>query len=917
MSPTLSSVSSMLLCMATLLTLSSGAALALLALLQIDRREIQFLKQRIEAKTGQDFAMLDAIPVPIRVTDRSGRCIRLNSASLQDETATTAMTSEDGRSANYFESADSGRGRRDIEYQADDGSARVGTCWHGPILDAQGNPDGAIDVLFDITDLREAEQSARMSEQRFREITQHIPLVVFTIMREPDGVRRLDFISGDLASLFRMEVPELLEQGNVLRDKAFHDRVHPEDLTLFVNLLDFDPPQMQTRLASFRTFGERGLRWIQALVAPHAAMDGSVHLVGYFMDTTEINSHNEALRIARDVAEKASKAKASFLAVMSHEIRTPMNGIMGMLELLTHTSITDEQRDLLRAIDDSAGVLLQVLNDVLDFSKLEAGDMRLDIAPFDPRVLIDNIVSVMSAEAHRKNIEMRVYVDAMVAGTILGDSVRIRQILLNFLSNAGKFTDHGAIEVCLRVIGDDGTRQRLRLSVKDTGIGIAHDKQVGVFESFNQGESWTSRRHGGTGLGLSICKHLSRLMDGMVGLQSDEGEGTEVYLDVILPIASREATSPPGLRQRHAIVRTHSAFTASALSDYLSAMGITVEQIPPPVPLRPGLAATFVFADQGEAGPSAQVNAPVIVVNPHERVPLRSANEDGRIVLSSNPLHWQSIVRACLLAMDTPATGLGLPPVLVSQPTLATGLSDARPSGRILVAEDHPVSQDLVSRQLRLLGWAHDIVDDGQEAMLALRRQSYTLLLTDCNMPNMDGYALSRLWRQHENEHGLTTRLPIIAMTAHAMPGEDLRCREAGMDDYVSKPLLLDALSVCITRWMPPGTPAPDEGNTIGMDRMNQGTGTSDEVNLLAMFRETTASDLIALEEATTLGDIPSATKRLHRILGVMSLFTSDSLIFTGRRMLETAHYQGDEVDVSTWRAYVVDLKALLARLDT
>jgi len=766
----------------------------------------------------------------------------------------------------------------------------------------------------------EAERRALATERQLRDITGRIPVAVFVVRRDADRRYRLAFLAGDLHALFGLDASNLQEAGDVARDWPLRERIHPEDQDALRRQLRQATRHRRTATLDFRAYGAEQLRWIHMVLAPHREADGRMAWAGYCIDTTYIQTHNQALRAARDAAERASKAKADFLATMSHEIRTPMNGVIGMLELLGHTRLDADQQELLRAVEDSAGVLLQILNDVLDFSKLEAGNLRLDPAPFDPRVLVDNVVGLASGTLRRKGLRVSVAMDAALAGRLLGDGVRIRQILLNLLNNAGKFTERGSVAVALRVLGDDGQGQRLRLSVADTGIGIAADKQASLFTPFAQAETWTARRYGGTGLGLAICRHLVQLMDGEITLSSEPGAGTTVTVELKLPIVQRPLENPHRFDGQHAVLRLSAPDTAAALEAHLQALGFSVESLPPPQPLRHGIAANLLFVDAADHDSPAQVPARVVAVVAVDDAPAMPYEQDERILLGADPLKWQAVVRACVLAQAPPAgTGGGraaaadaaiAPATAVSAPATTTATATAHPArpGRILVAEDHPVNQALARRQLALLGWPCDVAGDGRAAYEALCRHDYALLMTDCQMPVMDGYALAAAWRRHEAEHALPGRLPIIAMTAHALGNEIARCREAGMDDYLSKPVQLQALEEKILAWLPQAAaPTAVRADTVAPPLRG---------DMLRLLLETSRADLEALGQATAGANARVAAQWLHRLLGALQVFVDDPAIDEGRHLLDLL--EGDQAHEAMQHlpAGIDRLRGLLDRME-
>lgn len=929
-----SAVSATVAILAGLLCATALSALAVLRMVFLQRQKLAEADQarRLQAAAAQ--ALLDALPFPVMLRDASGAYSALNAACLSrlgiDPAQAVGHTSLELRAHRLLPLADGtpvapwlqqiGQDvqrsdkvqRGEVGYLSGDGRQRAGLLLEAPLHSANGQADGSVGMLLDITEYRQIELSARATEQSLREITQRIPVVVFAVRRGNDRLQRLAFIAGNLQALFGLAPADLLEDGDVLRDWPFHDRIHAEDAPALRRLLQRAARHMRTSTLDFRAYGADGLRWIHLVMGMRRLPEHGIEWIGYFIDTTSINAHNEALRAARDAAERASKAKADFLATMSHEIRTPMNGVVGMLELLAHTSLNPEQTELVHAVEDSAGVLMQVLNDVLDFSKLEAGNLRLDHAPFDMRTLIDNVVGMMSGAMHKKGLQIEIDADATLAGRLYGDSVRIRQILLNLLNNAGKFTERGSVAVGVRVLGDDGHAQRLRISVTDTGIGIAADKQANLFTPFSQAESWTTRRYGGTGLGLAICRHLVQLMDGSIALSSRLGEGTKVTLELRLPVAQREIDRPAGLAGRHAVVRLESPSVAAALTAHLTALGLTVEHVSPTQPMRRGIAANLLFVDAGDRESAGLIAAQAVLV---DTVPGGSgdppAADEESIRLNANPLKWQAVSRVCAQALEPLA-----PPAPAIAPRTDADRAPAstrpRENGRILIAEDHPVSQNLVRRQLALLGWSCEVVGDGRAAYEALCSGTYRMLMTDCQMPLMNGYELAAAWRRHESETG-SARLPVIAMTANALDGEIQRCREAGMDDYLSKPVQLRQLEAKIRSWIapraqPPAAPAPDDVFAEpGMQAMRQ--------EMLRMLMRTSDDDLRMLERAAQDGDNRQATLSLHRMLGALQLFGAGPTVTQGRILLEELAGADAGHALERMPAYLEMLKETLAEL--
>ena len=919
-------LSATLTALACLLAAMCLLTLALLWLLHRAHERLREGERHARAERRAHEAVLDALPFPVLVKDPQGACTHSNRAARQHLEMSAGNASgqqlaerstDDTPAAPWLTMLDArirehGEYRAEIAYTDIHGQRHDGLWWERAIEPAAGT----VGALLDVSAYRQAEREARQTEHSLRAVACRLPVAVFTLQRDSDGRCRMLFLTGDTGALCGMSPEDFGETDDILRDWPFREHVHPDDLPAFRNALVGARRKMQAFELDFRVFGSHSLRCIHMTVAPRHLDDGAIHWLGYCIDTTHLNAHNETLRIARDAAERAAKAKADFLARMSHEIRTPMNGVIGLVELLGHTQLDHEQRQMLGAVEDSAAVLLQILNDVLDFSRLESGELQLEEAPFDPRELCDHVLGSMAHTAQRKNLRLQVAVDAAVAGSLRGDGVRLRQVLLNLLSNACKFTDQGSVLLRIGVLGDDGDSQRLRISVSDTGIGIVAEKLEKLFTPFVQAEPWITRQYGGTGLGLAICRQLVRLMGGNIALSSEPGTGTTVKVELRLPIVARHAESPATLRGRHALIRLDDAAVVNGLAEYLDTLGLSVERLAPDLPWREGIAAQLVFIDSGASLPTL----PAAIVECDPMPGATGLRQEGeRLLLATSPLRWQSLLRACVLALEPRRTPrwqatlalaeTDLPP---PEPRCASATASS-PARRILVAEDHPVSRQLVRRQLDLLGGEADVVADGAAALAALRRGGYGLLLTDCHMPGMDGYTLTEHWRQHEARHGLP-RLPILAMTANAW-GEDLaHCRRVGMDDHLTKPVQLHALQQKIAHWLAQAGDPRQLGATTETEPQQPELDTF-RPEMLRVMVQTSLDDLDALDRAIGNVDAQSAIEHLHRVLGALTLFTDDALIGEGRRQLAALHGDTPDAAMGMLPGLIQRLRALLSTL--
>ncbi|MDY0109693.1 MAG: two-component regulator propeller domain-containing protein [Candidatus Krumholzibacteria bacterium] len=571
-------------------------------------------------------------------------------------------------------------------------------------------------------------------------------------------------------------------------------------------------------------------------------------------EITERRRMEEALRVAKDQAEDATRTKSEFLANMSHEIRTPMNGVLGMTSVLLEGELSPEHREHLEVVYASARNLLTIINDILDFSKIEAGKLELESIDFDLRSLAEEVAEMLAPRAFDKGLVFTLRVAHDIPAGLRGDPLRIRQILVNLVNNAVKFTEHGRVDVRVTMTAQAADHVSLLFEIQDTGVGIPADRMDRLFESFSQVDTSTTRQYGGTGLGLAICKQLVDLMHGEITVASEVGRGTTfVYrLDLarsqspvfVESIGGRLLVILPDDAGRQAVVETllhlHCDPVAPdlggdpaqaailALGQHPGCLAVMVgnwnddpatRQVPRKLQAALGAAAPpcLALCRLGEtvdgrelqaAGFAGWVSLPLRTRKLREVLHDLAARRDAGVFLPGLPAPGQE---PALAPPTFPTTVPAAPDRTAGEPPLAPAAeadTASIPGLPVLLAEDNPVNQKVASILLRKLGYQVEVVDNGAEAVAALARRRYSLVFMDVQMPVMDGYEAVRRIRAG-NDGVLEPRVPIIALTAHAMKGDRQRCLDAGMDDYLAKPIDQKALAAILEGHLPSPAPAP------------------------------------------------------------------------------------------------------------
>ncbi len=610
-----------------------------------------------------------------------------------------------------------------------------------------------------------------------------------------------------------------------------------------------EPYEIEYRL---KRASDGAYRWHLDRAVP--VRDHAGRVVKWFGACTDIDDQKraaEAFHKAKEAAEAANRAKSEFLANMSHEIRTPMNGILGMTELALETNLTREQREYLTMVKASADSLLAVINDILDFSRIEARKLHLEAVDFPLRDCLGDMLKALAMRAEEKGLELACHVAADVPDALIGDPTRLRQVVVNLVGNALKFTERGEVVVDVQAMNDECGMMNedkdppvtssgihhssfiiLHFSVKDTGIGIPADKRRLIFEAFSQADASTTRKYGGTGLGLAICSQLVPMMGGRIWVESEVGQGSTFHFTARFGRAKGLATrlpaaQPAQLHGLRALVVDDNATNRRILEEVLRNWGLRGVAVDGGAA---ALAAVGQAADDGEPFPLVLLDAHMPEMDGFdlaERIRRVSAMAGTAIVMLTSAGHPEDVARCRALGIDAylmkpvkqselleaVLTALGQSlrfaqaPAARRFPPAAAGKKGRPAPLRILLAEDHPVNQKLAVRLLEKQGHSVVVAGDGKEALAALARRPFDLVLMDVQMPAMDGFETAGCIRRLEQ--GTGRHIPILAMTAHAMKGDRERCLEAGMDGYVAKPIQPHELYEAIDALVAPPAAAP------------------------------------------------------------------------------------------------------------
>jgi two-component system, sensor histidine kinase and response regulator len=895
-------------------------------------------------------ALIDNIPDAIYFKDHDSRFVRINAALARRFGLARPADAVGKTDADYFSPESAARTRRDEEEVMRAGQPLVGreeqeqwpdgrVTWASttkmPLRDRTGAVVGTFGISRDITRKKVVEAELRQAKERAEEANRVLDSILKNLA---DGV-----IVADQDGKF-IHFNEVAER--ILGVGAVDAGVEEWSDRYGVFRADGVTPYPPAELPLARSMRGEEVRDAELLIRNTRKPDGVwISINGrplsddrgncrggviVFRDVTDRKRAEGELQRAKAAAESANRAKSEFLANMSHEIRTPMNAIIGMAELLADTELGADQRDYLDMVRRSADALLGLINDILDFSKIEAGKLDLEEVEFPLRDALADTLTTLSLRAYQKGLELAYHVAPDVPDDLAGDPNRLRQVVMNLVGNAIKFTEQGEVVVEVdRVAGSTAEDIELHFAVRDTGIGIPAEKQAAVFEAFTQADSSTTRKYGGTGLGLAISTRLVRLMGGRIWLESEVGRGSTFhFIAHVRPGRksgpSRLAEDEARLAGRHALVVDDNETNRRIFHETLTHWGIRAE-------VADGAAAALALLDRGGAGaftfvlldahmpgtdgfelagmirerPDAAGLKILMLTSGGQPGDAARCQELGFAAYLTKPVKQADLWRALVRTLDaTPAAAPAR-----AEPRAAT----ARPL-RILLAEDNPMNQRLAVRLLEKQGHTVVVANNGREALDALFGDRavgpFDVVLMDVQMPEMDGLEAAGEVRKHERASG--RHVPIVAMTAHAMKGDEARCLTAGMDAYVSKPVKPEALFAVLARLVPAAEPAPavEPGALRRLTNWDEALahvrGDEDLLReLAAIFVDEWPRWLAGLRDGLAQGDAALVQRTAHTVKGSLGTFAAT-----------TAHAAAWELETRAAAGKLDDGPAAMGRLE-
>jgi len=793
----------------------------------------------------------------------------------------------------------------------------------------------------------QAEQLLHDSEQRYRFLADVMPQIIWT--SSPDG--HMEYFNSRWREFTGCSLDEAQEE-------SWRTAVHSDDLQDLLSQWDHARNAGDTFQAECRLLrqSDNAYRWFLCRAVPRCNQDDEVvQWIGTLTDIHDRRVIEDDLQCAKSAADRASEAKSEFLAHVSHEIRTPLNGVIGMLDLLLGTGLNEQQTRYAQLSKSSAAALTALINDILDFSKIEAGKLELESTDFNLQLTVEGAMVMLAQKAAQKNLELACYIAPAVPALVRGDPDRLRQILVNLVNNAIKFTTDGTISILVTAENTEDDAATVRFAVVDTGIGIPSDRMDRLFKSFSQVDASTTRVHGGTGLGLAISKQLVELMGGEIGAQSAFGSGSTFWFTAKLMVQPSEGNEfapvidPRGLRvlavddnvaNLEVLQQQLEAwgFQAAAAPDGRRALSVLCGAASAGTPFRvaivdqdmPGMDG-FELARQIKSNSNVRETVLMILatirsdLDPQQ---LREMGFDGQMI---KPVRQSQLFDAIMNALSSAkqlTERVSRTSSALRQERQTKTRSSPR-SAKILLAEDNEINLMVATEILARAGYHCDAVSDGQSAVEAARSGQYDLILMDCQMPLMDGFEASRQIREVEakaqSSGSPVKRIPIVALTANAIKGDRERCLDAGMDEYLTKPLdpqkLIQVINTLVSRFSPsvfdssaihdqssdrdPKETAMKNSNTIrerppiNIDFLHKQWGSDGGFvqTLLARFNTRAPMDLSGIEAAASNGDWQEVARIAHRLKG-SSGYVAAIAIGVICEKLEAAAAAGEEESI-------------------
>ena len=889
--------------------------------------------------------LLDNLPDSIYFKDASSRFIRVNRAllkrfGLSDPAAAVGKTDfdffleEHARQAYADEQEMIRTGRPVVGLEEKetwpDGRVTWASTTKMPLHDKQGRIVGTFGMSRDITDRKTAEVELRRLSHFLDSIVDNLPIMLFVKDAVALRFERLNRAGEELLGFSRDEVLGKNDYDFFPQAEADFFIAKDRDVLEGKQLVDIPEEEIVTT---------HGKRILHTRKIPLLDENGQpTHLVGISEDITQAKQAEVALQKAKQAAEAANRSKSEFLANVSHEIRTPMNGIIGMTELALDTELKPEQREFLNMVKASADALLDVINDILDFSKIEAGKLDLESVAFPLRDSLGDTMKTLALRAHRKGLELACQVHPEVPDNLIGDPGRLRQVVVNLVGNAIKFTEAGEVVVTVQIadcrsessdLQTDNVLSsnlqsancNLQFSVSDTGIGIRRDRQQAIFAPFVQADGSTTRKYGGTGLGLAISARLVELMGGRIWVESDPGRGSTFHFTTHFGLATGPlATAPPprpaNLENLPVLVVDDNATNRRILEEILSnwhmkptvveSGALALEELQRGVETGRPYSLVLLDALMPEMDGYTLAHkiqeqpcfaGTIIMMLSSADSSSRQARDLGVTAALMKPIKQSELFDAIMTSLGMSLRG--------EDPFTARIGSLAPPctrSLRILLAEDNAVNQKLAIRLLEKRGHAVTVTNNGKQALAALDKDCFDLLLMDVQMPEMDGFEATAAIRRREQATG--NHLPIVAMTAHAMKGDREKCLAMGMDGYVSKPLQAKELFEVVEGIVPeaasadiPMEPAAPP-TPVNMAAALARTGGDRELlrELAEVFCADCPNMLADIRGALERRDAKALKEAAHALKGAVSVF-GPSAAFDTAFMLEKGDFQGDMND--------------------